>query len=256
MWLAIDIGNTNIHIGLFDKDILHSTYSIKSTFPEHAETDFNKILNKSTCCNIQTVIISSVNPETEMFLVEYIQKKLSIRPKIVKKDILIPITIQAEQPEKVGTDRLINALAAFERTRNWTLVIDAGTAITIDVVNDKGAFVGGIIAPGIDISSKALHQCTSLLPEVSVKKPHSVIGKNTEEAINSGIYWGTIGMVNRIVNMVCDEIKCHPAIIATGGNANILAREIPIITNVCPNLTLEGIGIIYKKLGLNKISDS
>ena len=141
---------------------------------------------------------------------------------------------------------MVNALAAFERTKGWTIIVDAGTAITVDVINDKGAFMGGIIAPGIDVSSKALHHFTALLPEITVNKPKYILGKNTEEAINSGVYWGTIGMVNRLIEMLCAELKCQPAIIATGGNADMLAEEIPHITDVVPYLTLEGIRIAYK----------
>lgn len=141
---------------------------------------------------------------------------------------------------------MVNAIAAFERTKNWTIVVDAGTAITIDGINDKGAFLGGVIAPGMDTSSRALHHYTALLPRISVRKPNNVLGKNTEEAINSGIYWGTIGMINQILGMIRDELECQPTVIATGGNAHMLAQEIPLVTTVLPYLTLEGIRITYK----------
>ena len=246
MWLAIDIGNTNIHIGVFEKDTLQHTYSLKSGFSDPLQTNLAQILAPSTFLRIQDVVLSSVSPEVETFVVEYIQKYLLVKPKSLRKDIPIPIKILTEQPENVGVDRLVNALAAFERTKDRTIIVDAGTAITVDVINGKGAFMGGIIAPGIEVSSKALHHFTALLPEITVKKPEYILGKNTEEAINSGVYWGTIGMVNRLIEMLCNELKCQPAIIATGGNANMLAKEIPHITAVVPYLTLEGIGIAYK----------
>ncbi len=247
-FVAIDIGNTNIHVGIFEEEVLHSTYLVKNEY----QRDFIKILNLTVFYKIQDVILSSVNPAIEVFVIECIQKYLFVKPQRIGKEIPVPIPLLTEYPEKVGVDRLVNAIAAFELTKNWTIVIDAGTAITIDGINAKGAFLGGVIAPGIGMSSKALHQYTALLPEVTVNKPENILGKNTEEAIKSGIYWGTIGMINQYIRMLCDELECQPTIIATGGNANMLAQEIPLITTVLPYLTLEGIKITYKKnLALN-----
>jgi len=248
MWLAIDIGNTNVHIGVFEKDALQHAYSVKSGLPQPLQMNLAQILNPATFSKARAAILSSVSPKVEASVIEYVQKYLLIKPKSIGKDIPIPIKILAEQPENIGIDRLVNALAAFERTKGWTIIVDAGTAITVDVINDKGAFMGGIIAPGIDISSKALHHFTALLPEIAVKKPKYILGKNTGEAINSGVYWGTIGMVNRLIEMLCDDLKCQPAIIATGGNADMLAEEIPHITDVVPYLTLDGIRIAYKTI--------
>jgi len=247
MWLAIDIGNTNIHIGIFEDDVLHSSYSVKSEFPRPLLENLENTLNPATLNKPQSVVISSVNPKVEVFVIEYIQKHFFVNPQFIGKDIPIPMAVLTDQPDRVGVDRLVNALAAFERTKSWTIVVDAGTAITVDVINDGGAFMGGIIAPGMGISSKALHHYTALLPEIPVNKPKTILGKNTEGAINSGIYWGTVGMVSRLISMLCDELKCQPAIIATGGDAQLLAQEIPKITCVIPCLTLEGIKIAYKK---------
>lgn len=247
MWLAIDIGNTNIHIGIFEDDVLHSSYSVKSEFPRPLLENLENTLNPATLAKPQAVVLSSVNPKVEVFVIEYIQKHFFVNPQFIGKDIPIPMAVLTDQPDRVGVDRLVNALAAFERTKSWTIVVDAGTAITVDVINDGGAFMGGIIAPGMGISSKALHHYTALLPEIPVNKPKTILGKNTEGAINSGIYWGTVGMVSRLISMLCDELKCQPAIIATGGDAQLLAQEIPKITCVIPCLTLEGIKIAYKK---------
>lgn len=251
MWLAIDIGNTNIHIGIFEDDALHSSYSVKSDFPLPENLEI--ILNPVVLAKPQAVVISSVNPKAEVFVVEYIQKHFFVNPQFIGKDILVPMPVLTDQPEKVGVDRLVNALAAYEKTNICTIVVDAGTAITIDVINDDGAFMGGIIAPGMGISSKALHHFTALLPEITIEKPKNVLEKNTKGAINSGIYWGTVGMISRLINMLCDELKCQPAIIATGGDAQLLAPEIPQITAVIPSLTLEGIKIVYKRNLASKI---
>lgn len=252
MLLTIDIGNTNIHVGIFEGDVLQFVHTIKAKCPFHA--NFTKILNSAVLNKVQAVAIASVNPEAEAFVIETVRKHFPVKPMIVGKDIPIPIPVLTEYPEKVGADRLVNAIAAFERTKNCTVVVDAGTAITIDGINNKGAFLGGIIAPGIDISSRALHNSTALLPEISIRKPKYVIGKNTEEAINSGIYWGTVGMVSRLIGMICDEMECQPTVIATGGNADILAQEIPFIITVLPYLTLEGIRITYDAMRVSDIS--
>lgn len=251
MWLAVDIGNTNIHIGIFEDDVLHSSYSLKSDFP--LPENLEKILNSDAFTKPQAVVISSVNPKVEVFVVEYIQKHFFVNPQFIGKDIPIPMPVLTDQPDKVGVDRLVNALAAFERIKSWTIVVDAGTAITVDVINNNGAFMGGIIAPGMGISSKALHHYTALLPEIPINRPKKILGKNTEDAISSGIYWGTVGMVSKLINMLCDELKCQPAIIATGGDVQLLATEILQITSVIPSLTLEGIKIVYKRNLASKI---
>ncbi|MCF6154060.1 MAG: type III pantothenate kinase [Candidatus Brocadia sp.] len=243
MLLAIDIGNTNIHVGIFEGDNLLSVHTIKGACS--SQTNFTKILNPAVLSKAQAVI-ASVNPKAEAFVIETIRNHLPVKPQIIGKDIPIPIPVLTEHPEKVGVDRLVNAIAAFERTKNWTIVVDAGTAITIDGISNKGAFLGGIIAPGMDASSRALHRDTAFLPQISVRKPRNVLGKNTEDAINSGIYWGTIGMVKQLIEMIRDELECQPTVIATGGNAQMLAQEIPLITTVLPYLTLEGIRITYK----------
>lgn len=241
LWLAIDIGNTNIHIGVFEEDILHATYSVRSGNP----SDFIKFLDANVFSKAHATVISSVNPQVESYVMEIVQKRLCIKSLRIGKDIPISLPILTDNPEKVGMDRLVNAVAAFERVKGWTLVIDSGTAITIDVVNNQGAFLGGIIAPGVGIASKALSHYTALLPEISISKPKNVLGKNTKDALNSGIYWGTIGMVDKLVNMLCDELESQPEIIATGGNAGMLALEIPQISTVFPYLTLDGIKIVY-----------
>lgn len=244
MWLAIDIGNTNTHVGMFEEDVLISVCTIKNESPLQAH--FAQALNPTTLHKTQAVVIASVNPKAEAVVTEYLRQYLHTQLHSLGKDIPIPIPILTEYPEKVGVDRLVNALAAFERTKNRTIVIDAGTALTIDAINDKGAFLGGIIAPGMDTSAKALHHYTALLPQIAISKPKNILGKNTEEAIHSGIYWGTIGMVNQLITMIGNELEGQPAVIATGGNGPMLAREIPRITAVLPSLTLEGISIAYK----------
>lgn len=246
MWLAIDIGNTNIHPGMFDGDVLLSTCPIRNESPSAIQTQLANFLSTFDLSQICDVIISSVNPNAEACVLEYIQRHNLTKPKLIGKDIPIPIAVLTDYPDKVGADRLANAVGAYERTHNWTIIVDSGTAITIDAINDKGAFLGGIIAPGMDISARALHQYTAFLPEVIAKKPGKILGTNTEDAIRTGIYWGTIGMVGTLIRLLCEEIGHQPAVIATGGSASLLAKDIPLINAVVPQLTLEGIKGIYK----------
>lgn len=247
MWLAIDIGNTNIHVGIFENGVLQSSCSVKSECAHLLPETLEKVVPPATLAKTQAVVLSSVNPKAEVFITNCVKKYFSINPQFIGKDIPVPMQVLTDHPERIGVDRLLNAIAAFERTKTWTIVVDAGTAITVDVINNIGAFAGGIIAPGMGISSKALHHFTALLPEIAISKPKKVLGKNTEDAICSGIYWGAVGTVSRVISMLCEELGCQPAIIITGGDALLLAPEIPIITAILPNLTLEGIGIAYKR---------
>ena len=247
MWLAIDIGNTNIHPGMFEGDALLSTCSIRNESPSTIQTQLATFLNTFDLSQTRDVIVSSVNPKAESCVFECIQRHNLTKPKLIGKDIPIPIAVLTDYQDKVGADRLANAVGAYERTHNWTVIVDSGTAITIDAINDKGFFLGGIIAPGMALSSRALHHYTALLPEVSAKKPGKILGTNTEEAIRTGIYWGTIGMVSTLIRLLCEEIGHEPTVIATGGNASLLAEDVPLIDAVIPQLTLEGIKGIYKK---------
>ncbi|MCF6157871.1 MAG: type III pantothenate kinase [wastewater metagenome] len=246
MLLAIDIGNTSVHLGVFKEDALISSCSLDNRVINTSQADFRELLRSAIPHHVKAAIFSSVNPKVEVFITECLEKYYSLKPQCIGKDIPVPIPVLTDHPERTGTDRLVNAVAAFERIKNWIVIIDAGTAITLDVINNKGAFLGGIIAPGIKTSSKALHHYTAFLPEVFVHKPEHVLGKNTEDAVNSGIYWGTVGMVSNLIHMLCNELKCTPTIVATGGDAKILAQEIPLIANVIPDLTLQGIRIVYK----------
>lgn len=246
MWLAIDIGNTNVHPGMFEGDVLLSTCTIRNESPFTIQTQLATFLNTFDLSKMRDVIISSVNPEAESCVFECIQRHNLSKPKLIGKDIPIPIAVLTDYPDKVGADRLANAVGAYERTHNWTVIVDSGTAITIDAINGKGAFLGGIIAPGMELSSRALHHYTALLPEVSAQKPGKILGTNTEEAIRTGIYWGTIGMVTILIRLLCEEVGHKPSVIATGGSASLLAKDVPLIDAVIPQLTLEGIKGIYK----------
>ncbi len=245
MLIAVDIGNTNIHLGLFDLDskrlVNHFMASSSSTHLESLSVDPSILQGASDC------ILASVNPKAENAFCNWLNSRWDGNPLKIPSDVPIHIPILAKNPEEIGVDRLLNALAAFQRTGTTTIVVDVGTAVTIDVVSKKGEFLGGAIAPGLEPLMEALHMRTALLPKVSVQKPRRTMGKDTNEAVKSGLYWGMIGIIEKITKKLSEEQGDKPVVLATGGDAGLLANEIQIIDKTVPHLTLEGILTVYSE---------
>ncbi len=244
MILAVDIGNTNVNIGSFAGKKLTSHFCIDNTSLAKQKTalrDKSYLFSES-----ENIIVASVNPEIESVF----YKSLGIihQRKILKigREIKLRIPTLVENPQRVGIDRLLNALAAYRRTKTSTIVIDFGTAITIDIVSKKGEFLGGLILPGIKTSASALNKQTALLPEVEIGRPKKIIGKNSEDAIKAGIYYGTVGSVNHIIKELSRAHGDLEYTVATGGDAKILKKDIPEIDKFIPRLTLEGIRLAFE----------
>ncbi len=245
MILAVDIGNTNFNIGSFQGKKLITHFCVdnkylvnpKSTFPLEPS-----ILNES-----KYIIVASVNPKTESAFYKYLGKKHKKKVLIIGKEIKPMVPILVENPQKVGIDRLLNALAAYRQTQTSTIVIDFGTAITIDIVSQKGEFVGGLILPGIRTSAYALNKQTALLPVVDIRRPEEIIGRNVENAINAGIYFGTVGSIIYIIREICNVFGDLQFTVATGGDAEIFKKDIPEIDKIIPHLTLDGIRIAFEE---------
>ncbi len=245
MILAVDIGNTNINIGSFQGKKLITHFCVdnkclvsqKHTFPLDPS-----ILNKS-----KYIIVASVNPKIESVFYKYLEKKHKEKVLLIGREIKPMIPILVENPQKVGIDRLLNALAAYRRSKTSTIVIDFGTAITIDIVSKKGEFMGGLILPGIRTSACALSKQTALLPEVDIKRPAKIIGNNVENAIKAGIYFGTVGSIIHIVREVRKVYRDLEYTIATGGDAKTFKKDIPEIDKFIPRLTLNGIRIAFEE---------
>ncbi|MGR3310985.1 MAG: type III pantothenate kinase [Candidatus Brocadiales bacterium] len=238
--MAVDIGNTSISIGVFETENLIRHFHIKTGEQETLRNTLSKELNQT-----KIIAVASVNPGVEEIFCTWLKKNCGITPLKVGKDIPIKIPVLVETPEKVGVDRLLNAIAAFQRLRTSAIVVDFGTALTFDVVSNKGEYLGGVIAPGVETSAYALNIRTAFLPKVTINKPSHALGKNTEEAISSGVYWGTVGMVERILRELFNDLGCQPRIIATGGDAELIGTDIPLISDIIPHLTLEGIRIVH-----------
>lgn len=219
--------------------INHFRVSASDTHLKDLSVDPSILQEASDC------VLASVNPRAENAFCNWLHPRWKGRLLRVPVDVPVSIPILARNPDKIGTDRLLNALAAFQRTATATIVIDAGTAVTIDAVSEKGEFIGGVIAPGLETLKEALHLRTAFLPRVSVQRPRRVLGKDTNEAIKSGLYWGMVGLVEKITKKLLEEQVNTPTVLATGGDAELLANEIQIIDEIVPHLTLEGILTAY-----------
>ncbi|MDR4503951.1 MAG: type III pantothenate kinase [Candidatus Scalindua sp.] len=243
MILTVDIGNTNISLGYFQGHNLVSHSSINGKSLVQQSGSF--LLDTGTVKDIRDIIIASVNPENEEAFCKYLEKQYTRKVLKIGREIQLKIPVLVEKPEKVGVDRLLNALAAYHLTRAAAIVVDFGTALTVDIVSKGGEFLGGLILPGIETSAYALKSQTAFLPKVEIRKPEKIIGKNTESAISSGIYNGTVGAVSYILEELLKEVCDVQCIIATGGDAATLIADLPQINKLAPHLTLEGIKIAF-----------
>jgi type III pantothenate kinase len=253
MLLVFDIGNTNMVLGVYDGDNLVRDWRIN--------TDLNKtsdeygVLIKSlfdasniSLSVVDAIIVSSVVPAVMHSLENFCRKYCNISPMVVGPGIKTGLNIKYEDPKMVGADRIVNAVAAISKYNCPVIIMDFGTATTYCAVSKKGEYIGGAISPGMKISSEALFQKASKLPRVELVTPETVICKDTVSAMQAGIIYGYAGQVEKIVGLMKKELKDEETlVIATGGLANMISQETNAIDVIDPNLTLEGLRIIYEK---------
>ncbi len=252
MLLVIDVGNTNTVIGVFDKDTLVYDWRIR-TIRDSTADEFNVLANSLfqdkgvERSAIAKTIVSSVVPASVPILNAYCQRYLGHEPMWINADSvkkLMPILYS--NPNEVGADRIVNAVAAYDKYKTAMIIIDFGTATTFDVISEKGEYLGGAIAPGVMIASEALFQRASRLPRVEIfKAPDAVIGNDTIESIKSGIIYGNAAMVDGMVERMSKEMGAAPKILATGGLAPLISELSNTIERVEQSLTLEGLKLIY-----------
>lgn len=255
MLLAIDVGNSNIVIGIFDGDTLLGDWRIR-TVRKSTEDEFSLKLTgffSNSGIDIKKItktIISSVVPPVAGFLNNFCLKYLLHAPVFVTAESvkgLMPILYN--NPSEVGADRIVNSIAAYAKYPESLIVIDFGTATTFDVISARGEYLGGAISPGIIVASDALFTMTSKLPKVELfEKPTTVIGKDTVESLKSGIIFGYAGLVNGIVEKIKHEMDTNPKVIATGGLSGLMKDTAESIELVEPSLTLEGLLLISKAI--------
>jgi len=250
MLLAIDIGNTNIVAGLFSKKELLSSFRF-STRPATTADETSLLISgwlkkdKFNIEDVKSIIISSVVPSMTAAFEQLSEKHFKCRPIMVSAKLELPIKIDIDYPEQVGADRIANAAAGYTKYGGELIIVDFGTATNFDVVDKEGSYVGGVLIPGPETSMSELARKAARLYEVPFAPPPRVVGKNTTEALMSGLFYGTVGQVDNIIDRILSQTKFkEPKIIATGGLAEKVAKHSAHIKQIEPNLTLEGLQII------------
>lgn len=253
MLITIDVGNTNITVGVFNGDDVVACFRMTTKIPRTSD-EYGMLLinlleqNKICPDEIEDAILASVVPNVMHALEGAVVKYLHIRPINIETGIRTGIKIVTENPRQIGADRIVDAAAAYGLYGGPVLVIDFGTATTYDLIDAEGAFISGVTAPGIRISAKALWEDTAKLPEIEIKKPDSILAKETISSMQVGLVYGQIGQTEYIIRHTKEEAAMGEIkVIATGGLGRIIASETPLIDVYDPNLTLKGMNLIYKK---------
>src|SRR5436190_14497511 len=256
MLLAIDVGNTNIVLGVFDGDHLVESWRLATLRErtadeigiwvaqlfEHRAIDINRI---------DGIVMGSVVPPLTGTFMTMAQRYFGLTPLNVDSTVDTGMPLLYKYPAEIGADRILDAVAAYRlygrERRVHLIVVDFGTATTFDAVSSKGEYLGGIICPGVQISADALFQRAARLPRVDVRKPCEVIGKTTVGAMESGLYYGYVGLVDGLIRRVKRELGEEAVCVATGGLAPVIAPEVELIEHVDPDLTLQGLRMVWER---------
>ena len=247
--LVVDVGNSNVVLGIYRGDALAGSWRLATARDRTADEYgiLTRQLIGQTATALDGAIVSSVVPPLNSAFASMIEQHFGIEPLFVEPGVKTGIAIHVDNPQEVGADRIVNCVAAFERYGGPSIIVDFGTATTFDVVTANAEYVGGVIAPGINISAEALFARASRLPRVDIRRPPTVIGTNTVVNMQSGLYFGYLGLVDGILARMKTELPPLKKILATGGLATLLARDSEHIEEVHEDLTLEGLKIIYDR---------
>jgi len=254
MLLAIDSGNTNTVFGVFDEEGVLKGEWRSSTDMERTADDFGVWLKKAiaeakiTPEDITASIIASVVPATLPNLETMCRTHFACDAMVIGEDgVDLGLKVLTDHPEEVGADRLVNAVAAHHRYGGPLVIVDFGTATTFDIIDADGSYLGGIITPGVNLSLETLHRAAAQLPLIAVQPTERVTGKNTVEAMQSGMFWGYVSMIEGLVKRLCDEHGADLDVVATGGLARMFEDAAKCIKHSAPDLTLAGLYDIYRK---------
>ena len=243
--VVVSVGNSRLAVGSFVSGELGEVSRVPLDAPEQwAEQIGEAWLNVQGREN-EAIVAASVNPELNEAVERAVEEVANRRVVWLGKDIELPAPVLTDEPERTGVDRVLNVAAAYEQMGKACVVVDAGTAVTVDVCDDQGRFLGGAIAPGIKMQLAALHERTAQLPAVRFAAPSEPFGKSTQQAILHGVYHGIRGMVKELVENYATELGQWPDIIATGGDATALFTDWELVHAIAPNLTLYGIALAY-----------
>jgi type III pantothenate kinase len=255
MLLVIDVGNTNTVLGLMDgvevKAQVRMTTRPRTT-DEVGIFMIQALQHRGIALEqLEGAIICSVVPTVVYELQKACARYLGLDALIVGRNLRTKIKVRTDNPREVGADRIVNAVAALERFGGPVIIVDFGTATTVDCVNADGEYIGGAIAPGFRVSEEALVSKTAKLPRVEVIRPERAIGRNTVSAIQSGLYFGYVGLVDALARRCRAELGGDPRVVATGGLASMLAQDSEVIQTVDPHLTLRGLALLFER---NRVS--
>ncbi len=247
MLLVADIGNTNLHLGLFRGEALVSSVAVPNDRAIDLDEEWARWRGAEAGAPLAGAIACSVNPKVKIPFCHWVARRFGARPAVVGEDVRLPIALLVDSKDEVGADRIVNAYAAWRSIGEGPIVIvDFGTAITLDVVSERGEYLGGAIAPGFQTAARALARETALLPLVRVGPAERAIGRNTIDAMRAGLYFGLIGLVDALCERVAAELPRPPRWIATGGDAAMVAERSRYLKDVRPHLTLEGLRLAWE----------
>jgi type III pantothenate kinase len=256
MLLAIDVGNSNIVLGVFEGETLIQSWRLQ-TVRERTSDELGLLVeglfehSRIERVQVRGVILGSVVPPLTGTIRQMVQRYFGVTAVVVEPGVNASMPILYENPSEVGADRILNGVAAYEKFGKGLgrplIVVDFGTATTLDAITAKGEYLGGAICPGVTISADALFQRAARLPRIDVRKPSRVVGRTTVGAMESGLFWGYVGMVEGLVRRMDAELGGNAICVATGGLADVIAPETPLIQHVDPDLTLHGLRIVWER---------
>jgi type III pantothenate kinase len=262
MLLAIDVGNTNTVFAVSDGESIKAEWRLSTNANRTADeygfwlrhliqNDLmqNDLMQSDSpdCLPITGAILATVVPQTQFELMQCVRRYFKVEPILVgAANANIPLKIDVDNPHEVGADRLVNALQGWLKYQCGMIIIDFGTATTFDVVDSNGTYIGGVIAPGVNLSLAALQQAAAKLPSIRIRAPEKVIGRNTISAMESGIYYGYVGMIEGLIQRIKAECRGITKVIATGGLASLYAKSTSQIDEIATDLTIDGLINIYK----------
>jgi type III pantothenate kinase len=247
--LVVDVGNTNTVLGLYEGKELKADWRLATRREATADEVgiFVRGLLESVDATVSRAIVATVVPSLHFPWKSAFRRYFQLETLFVEPGIKTGMPILYDNPQEVGADRIVNAVAAFERYGGPCIVVDFGTATTFDVVNPAGEYVGGVIVPGVTISAEALFSRAARLSRVEIRKPDRVIGTTTAGSIQSGLFFGYLSLVDGLIDRIASELPSPPAVVATGGLAELIGRASEKIAHIDPHLTLEGLRLLDER---------